>query len=220
MIMHWRYKGIWALVPLLVLLANFVINLIVASLIKTEFTSGSVASLPMALMVSAIIAPIQTFPFAVGLGLRRREYFLGTAAAAVAISACFALLLTVLAAIESRLTGHWGGTLHFFVIPAFKHLSPIGLFWLHFAVSACLAFAGLFIFAVWARFGRKGMTALFVGGPAVLAVLAFVADRNNWWALFGTLLEPQTISILGYWLLPIAAVQALLVFGLLRRATV
>lgn len=220
LVMHWRDKGIWAGIPLLVLLVSFLLNLFIASLIRLEFTSGSVASLPFAVFIATAIMATHMFPFAVGLGVRRHDFFVGTALVGVAISACFALLLTVMASVESRLTGLWGGTMHFFDIPVFQHLNAVGLFWLHFTVTVSLFFAGLFIFAVWSRFGRKGLTVLFVGGPALLGVCIGLVSRYQLWETLSGLTKPQTISVLGYWLLPVIAVQALCVWGMLRRATV
>lgn len=220
LLMHWQYKGVWAVVPVLVLFSSFMVNLILAHAIRTEFTTGGVASIAFALLIVAIVAASQTYPFALGLGVRRRDYVIGTVMTGLALSAGTALLLTMMSVIESRQTGVWGGLLHFFDLPPLQHLGPFGLLVAYLVTSSIMCMAGLLMYAVFARYGRMGMAILFVGGPFVGGLLTYLSFEFQWWEPLAASFDPANLMSIVLWGIPVVVGQVLLMFGLLRRATI
>ena len=104
-------------VPWMVVATSFAINVAIWGLADvaqqpdTAYTGG-LASLYITVVVVFSQAMTQMFPFAMGLSLSRRTYYLGTAAAALVQSLSFGLALTALDAIED-LTNGWGVGLQF-----------------------------------------------------------------------------------------------------------
>src|SRR5579863_5049749 len=107
MVMHVRDRVSWFVIPWIVLGVSFAICLCLALFMvllgggTTPFYTGALAVFYFVMLIEAISAIIGTFPFAVGFGTRRRDYFLGTLAMAVAVSAAWAILLGLLSLIEA-----------------------------------------------------------------------------------------------------------------------
>lgn len=214
LLMHWRYKGVWAVVPLLVLFSSFAVNIGMVALSRMEIESGAVASVHLSLFVAAILACVQLFPFALDHGVRRTDFFVGTSVFTILLSSGFALLLTVLAAVERNMTGLWGEALHFFHQPYWLPRSLPSLFWHHLALMLLLVCSGLFIHAVFARFGRTGLTLLSIGLMVVVTAILILAPEMlsiRW----------QAIPFSPGWqeFLLFAVLQAAIALLLLRRTT-
>lgn len=215
---HRRYHGMWFAVPWLVLASSFVVNIVLAAVTGAEFHTLAMMSVHLTALAAGVLIMMQTFPFALGLGVRRADYFVGTVAAAALVSAGSAVLLTLLTELERNMHGLWGGRMHFFRLPFDTVLTPVKLASFHFMLMTVMFLTGFLIFSVFARYGRPGMVAMFVGGPAVLSVLAFAITHNGWWPpLIAWLLD---FSALPLRLLPIAVFLALVMNRLLRRCTV
>src|SRR5690606_29405799 len=116
--MHCRDKWSWLYIPWIVCLGSFLVNRMVGYTISSqnEIYTGGISSIFIYLFVIGIIMPPQTFAFALGMGVRRKDYFLGTAMLAVLFSAASSVLLLILSQIEQG-TNQWGVGLHFFYLP-------------------------------------------------------------------------------------------------------
>jgi hypothetical protein len=85
----WHY---WLLVPLSIVLSSFVINLIISVILggKTAIYTGGLSSIYIYMLVLGSLTVKETFAFALGFSVRRRDYYLGTLVMAVATCAvCF-----------------------------------------------------------------------------------------------------------------------------------
>ena len=81
--------------------------------------TGGVLALYITVLVVYVQAVTQLLPFAMGVSLSRRTFFLGTALVAVVQSLVYGIALAVLVAIENA-TGGWGSGLNFWAPGPFE----------------------------------------------------------------------------------------------------
>ncbi len=250
-VMQARDRMSWFAVPASVLGAGFVIVWVIDVLVRVlgrpndEVFTGAIAVFYCVMLVTGISAVTGMFPFAIGFGARRRDFVVGTVGAATAISAAWAVVLTLLSFIEARVIKNWGVGLHFFHLPFFSGGTPLRVFcwtsdavcaqadptyerggapleqfWFSFVFLLFLFLLGLFLGSVYQRFGRIGV--YITVGTALLLLSLFVIESSvwSWWgAIFGWLGQ-QTAAGLASWLLLPVAFFALASYALLRKATV
>lgn len=209
------------LLPWGILATSFVINAIIAMLLggSVAIYTGGLASIYIYMLVVGTLIIKETFPFAVGFSVRRIDYFLGTMAMAVAISAAYALLLSLLSLIEDNLTNSWGVGLHFFHLPYWSSSSFIGQFWTDFIVMLFCFVLGFAPASVYRRFGLVGLYSFF-GVIAVVATAGTIlATYRQWWGDIFNWLGQWSAVQYAWWLVPVTLVGALGSYALLRRAS-
>ncbi|WP_438349057.1 hypothetical protein ACP8HI_26525 [Paenibacillus sp. FA6] len=217
--MHSRDKNMWFYVPLLVLLFSFTINLLVSLLpnIGTTIYTGGIISIFIYMFVMGTITLPQTFPFALGLSITRRDFFLGTTAMSTIVSATMAFLLCISSQLE-RVTDHWGGSLHFFDMPYLNDGTIFEQFCIYFIMIMNMYFIGLLISSMHRRFGGMGLLIL-----AVLMLLLFSLSGYIlyiWWDTITSWLTHHSAFNIALWMIPITFCYAILSYWLLRRSTV
>lgn len=215
-------------VPWLILIFVFLVNYAIwaiiatasngtASLEGTEY-SGSTFWLFAYLMIAAIQAITLTFPFALGMSVTRRDYYLGTALAFALQSVAFTAAYVILSYIEDWTNG-WGLGGHMFTAIYFgqgpiwqRIFTVLSTFLISFAV-------GLFSATVFVRWKANG---LMVAGASFTTLLiaagALITLTHNWmsvWAWFGSMTSTGVVA----WLLAPAAALVVAGFYILRRAT-
>lgn len=179
--------------------------------------SGSSFYIFIYMMVVAIQAFSITFRFALGLGVTRRDYWLGSAVTFVILAAMYAIGITILGAIE-RATDGWGLGGRMFSAVYFGDEWWQRLLVFFFGLLFFLFIGSLFA-AVWVRFKAWGMIVIFGGGGllAVAAVAFFTLTRT--WTSFASVFEGATPLGIASWLLVPAALAAGIGFLVLRGAT-
>ena len=174
------------------------------------------------MMVVAIQSINITFRFALGFGVTRRDYWLGSAVTWVILAAMFSLGITLLGLIE-RATDGWGlgGTVFapvYFGEEWWQRLLTVFLGLLFFL------FFGSLLGAIYVRWRALGIIvffgALVILGIAVIAV-AIQPAVSAWYgqaelAGFG---PPKTALDITVWLLIPTVLCAVIGFVILRRAT-
>ena len=179
--------------------------------------SGSSFYIFIYMMVLAIQAFSITFRFALGFGVTRRDYWLGSALTFVILAAMFAVGITILSVIEVA-TGGWGLGGSMFSAVYFGDVWWQRLLVFFFGLLFFLFIGSLFA-SVWVRWKANGMIVLFGGfGLLVLALIA-VFSLTGTWTSFGSLFVGATPVSIASWLLVPAAVAAGAGFLILRRAT-
>jgi hypothetical protein len=202
-------------VPWLVVASSFAINLAIWGLADigrqpdASYTGG-LASLYITVVVVFSQTMTQMFPFAMGLSLSRRTYYLGTATAALAQSVAFGVVLTVLDALEDATDG-WGVGLQFWAGGGLDVGNPL-LQLVVFTVPMLAACSiGMGIGVVFKRWGAPGLyglslgTLLLGGGLAIL-----VTWRAGWTELWSWLTDRSVESLT----IGLPAVLAVAVAGL------
>jgi len=92
----------WIFLPWIIMLSSFTVNLIIGSTMGDEsFYTGGLASIYVYMLVLGIMSVVQTFPFLIGFGVRRKDYFWGTSLSICAVSFVSAFALWLLGYVES-----------------------------------------------------------------------------------------------------------------------
>ncbi|MCY9692077.1 hypothetical protein [Paenibacillus alginolyticus] len=217
--LHMRNKmASWA-IPWIIIGANFLINFLIAmSLDKGEsINTGAIVSIFIYTLVAGTVTIKETFPFALGLSIRRKDYFFGTAVTAIIVNVSSALGLVILSVIEEATNG-WGVRLHLFKIQFLNDLSLIGTLGIYLIVLLHMYFLGFAISSLHRRFGGASMYIFFT---SLLLIGTVVSYTFTHFGLWGGLLDWFIHSYMDifWWMVPLVVVYLVAAYGLLRRAT-
>ena len=216
--------------PWIVLFAVFLANLAIWWIIYTaaggatdpEVTeglqySGATSWIFVYMIVVAAQAMSVTFPFALGFGVTRRDFYLGSAVTFVLLSAMYSIGMTVLSVVEDATNG-WGIGGRMFSAVYFGDSWPQRLF-IYFAIFLFFFFVGAAIASIWVRWRATGLTVFFIAlGALTVASVALVTFTANWASVGGFFLRAGFIGSFA-WSLVLTALAAVTGFVLLRRAT-
>ena len=102
--------------PWLIVSLSFAINLAIWHLTPAGAQDGGFTGGVLALYITALIVYVQAvtqlLPFAIGLSLSRRTFYLGTALLAVVQAAAYGVAISALTSIEGATNG-WGADMSF-----------------------------------------------------------------------------------------------------------
>ena len=179
--------------------------------------TGGLASLYITLLLVYVQALTRLLPFAMGVSITRRCYYLGMALVAVAESVVFGVALTVLAAVEGATDG-WGVGLAFWAPGGLADLHP-ALQVLAYAgpllATACL---GMAIGVVQKRWGATGLWTLTLGTLVLAGAAGALVTWAGAWGSIGTWLGERSLLTLTAGLPVLLAIAAAgLTWGALRR---
>jgi len=211
----------WIILPWGILLSSFFINLFIgfASHPKNGFSSGGVSSLFVYMFVIGIAILKQTFPFSLGLSIRRKDYYLGTLLVTLIVSLVSAIALTMFSFIESNLTDGWGYKLHFFSILHFYDNNILWQFGVFFILLTQMFLFGFVLSSLYYRVGRNGMYVFFAVLGLIVTILSYACTYFHWWTdIFHWQAHNPNLVLLFIILLDIA--YAIISYLLLRKATV
>ncbi|PZG15293.1 hypothetical protein C1I95_19905 [Micromonospora craterilacus] len=206
-----------------ILALSFLINLALFAAMQgdpnVQPTTGGLASIYVVMFIACINTITQDFPFALGLGVSRRSFYLGNVLQFAAQAIGYAAVLYLLAVVEEATDG-WGIQLRFFGLPYLWVENPV-LRFLGFALPfLLLGFIGIAIALVFKRWGANGMLTLSAAALVVIGGLATLVTWQGWWSAIGGWFADQSgAALLVGWpallTLPLAAVSYLVI----RRAT-
>ncbi len=210
-------------VPWLVGAVSFAINWAVwrivdiRSLEGEDGFTGGVLALYVTVLIVFVQAVTQLMPFAMGISLSRRSYFLGTCLVGVGMALGFGVVLALLDAVESA-TGGWGVGLQFWTPPPLDVDGFLSQVAVSSAPMLALIAAGVGMGVVTKRWGPNGVWGLILGGIVVLGGSAVLVTWMRAWLDLGRWLADQSLMTLGVGLpLALAAVLGLLAFAGVRR---
>ncbi|SDN15660.1 hypothetical protein SAMN05660642_04165 [Geodermatophilus siccatus] len=179
--------------------------------------TGGVSALYITVLVVFVQAVTQLMPFAMGISLSRRSYFLGTCLVAVGMALGFGVVLALLDVVESA-TGGWGVGLQFWTPP------PLDVDGFASQVAAsgapllALIAAGVGMGVVSKRWGPNGVWGLVIGSIAVLGGAAVLITWMDAWPDLGRWLADQSLMTLTVGLpLALTALLGALAFAGIRR---
>ncbi len=210
-------------VPWAIAMISFAINWAVWSLADIrqyegdEGFTGGVLALYITVGVVFVQAVTQLLPFAMGVSLSRRAFWLGTALVAVLSALGYGIALVLLGVVETATDG-WGVGLSFWV--------PVPLqadnFFLQVLASGApmlaLIFLGIGIGVVFKRWGHNGMWALSILTVLFLGGLAVLVTALRAWDDIGRWLMDQSLATLAVGVpAALAVVAAALSYGGIRR---
>ena len=184
-------------IPWLVAGIAFAINVAVYALTpageQENAITGGLASLYVTVLVVFVQAVTQLLPFAMGLSLSRRPFYLGTALVAVAQSLYYGVVLATLTAVEGATNG-WGVDLAFWA----PGPMDVDSFPLQVLVSGgpmlAFTFAGIGVGVVMKRWGQLGMWGLIVGTVVFLGALAVLVTWLEAWGSLGSWFDDRAVA--------------------------
>jgi len=179
--------------------------------------SGASTYIFVYIMVVAVQAISVTFPFALGYGVTRRDYYLGTALTFVGLSAMFSVGLTILAAIEEATNG-WGLGGRMFTTFYYGDSWGQRLF-IFFTAFLFFFSVGMAAASIWVRWKANGLIAFFVGLGVIVIGGGALLTFTRTWVAFGSFFANAGFVGSFAWSLVISAIAAIGGFFVLRRAT-
>lgn len=216
--LHMRNKFTWFLVPWMILGLNFIISFVIALSLNEEETmnTGGLFSIFIYTLVTGAVTLKDTFPFALGLSIRRKDYFFGTAATTFLFSICTAVLLVILAFIED-VTGGWGVRLRIFKVAFLGDLSPIAVFGIYLILLLHMYFLGFAISSIHRRLGASGLLIFFVVSLLIGTGGSLLLSQFGMWGSIFSWIGHHYLELF-WWMAPLVVIYMAAAFGLLRRA--
>lgn len=180
--------------------------------------SWAVLSPQWYLIVVGVQAIGLTFPFALGFGSTRRDFWLGTSLMFVLVSTEMAVAIATLVQLEKATNG-WGLGVHMFDALWYGQSGWMQDFYATFVLQLFVLFVGATATTIYMRWRIAGMLVFAVGGVAlVLALIAVLTFTQTW--------EPVAAWFAGIGvaggltvLLALTAVWAVIGYLVIRRAT-
>ncbi len=218
-------------IPWLIVAGAFIITVFVAQIIG--FTTGglgtpeaiegqrfswAVLSPQWYLVVVGVQAISFGFPLALGFGVTRRDFYLGTALMFVLIAAGNAIAFTILTQVEQLTNGWW---LHSYMFNALwfgLNGWPVDLL-SFFVLQLLVFFVGASIATVYMRWRMPGMVIFWAALALVIVGSIMLVTFTSSWPAVANWLAAQGIAGLFAWLLVPAFLAAGGGFLALRRAT-
>lgn len=168
--------------------------------------------------VVAVQAISVTFPFALGYGVTRRDYYLGSALTFVVLAAMYSAGMTILSVIEEA-TGGWGLGGRMFTAVYFGDGGWPERLFVFFTAFLFFLFVGAAIATIWVRWKAMGLTAFFVVLGLIVIVAFAVLTFTSGWAVVGDFFAGAGWLGSFAWSLVVTAAAGITGFFILRRAT-
>jgi len=207
---------IW--MPLLVLGASWVISILIFAMIpidEPKFGGGAQAPL-WALMAVGIQAMTLSFPFSQAMSLTRREFYLGTLAAASVTGVMLSTAFVLIGLLE-RATNGMGVNGYFAYLPAMWESGWLGAWFTYLVVTMFLFVIGFWAATIFKRWGTIAVTLVLSGIGLLLVGVVFLITRLEAWPATWTWLVETGPLGLAFWAVPFIALMALGSYLTLRR---
>jgi len=220
--MYFRDRWSLLFLPWIIVGSSFLVNLVIAGFLDEPLYTGGLSSIYVYMMVMGIVSLAQTFPFAIGMSVRRKDFFAGTLIVQVVIGLAIAIVLLLLASLENKGIEGWGVGLHFFHLQYISEGSLLHQLWFNFSIMLHMIVSGFTIASIFRRFGKTGLYVFFIVLMLLLTIGGFLITYNEWWDNIGRWLEtnPPSAAVLATWCLPVTIVYWLVSYAMLRRATI
>ncbi len=182
--------------------------------------SGASSWIFVYMMVIAVQAMNLTFPLALGYGVTRRDFYLGSSLTFVLLSVMYAVGLTILAALEEA-TGGWGVGGRMFTATYFggQELEWWMRLPIFFFILLFFFFVGAAVATVYVRWKANGLVAFFIIlGLLLVGAVALITSTQAWGAVGEFFITNQALGV-SAWLLVPTALAGIAGFFVLRGAT-
>jgi hypothetical protein len=182
-------------------------------------TTGGVVALYGIAIGMAAVSVTQIFPYALGMSVTRREFYLAWSLLAVVQSVVYALVLCLLRAVEQA-TGYWGVEMRYFGLPFMDDANPVLLLLGYTVPMLVVTHLGILFGTVYVRWGTTGVLASLTLAVTVLGLAAVLITWTRQWEAIGRwMLDQPPTALLAGWPVLVAAAFAVGGYSLIRRAT-
>ncbi|WP_058301052.1 hypothetical protein [Gorillibacterium timonense] len=178
--MHWinvraSIYVFWAIMLTITVLAFTIMT--IAADPDTQINMGSIISVSVYLLVVSLISVNETFRYALGMNVRRKDYYSSTLLMIVGTVLSFGVLSTLLSEIEKPIAKALNVNVSLFGVLGESSLSTLDVFLLYMGVGLCISAIGFFISIISYRFGKKGV--LLLGGIALLVFIGMSVTSSG-----------------------------------------
>ncbi|MEV6633805.1 ABC transporter permease [Actinoplanes sp. NPDC051470] len=182
-------------------------------------TTGGLVSVYGVAIGMATVSVTQIFPYALGMSVTRREFYLAWSLLAVVQSVAYALVLSLLRAVEQA-TGYWGVGMRYFSLPFMDDANPVLLLLGYAVPMLVVTHLGILLGTVHLRWGTTGVLAsVTLAFTALGLAAALITWTRQWHAIGRWLLDQPPAALLAGWPVLVAAAFAVGGYRLIRRAT-
>ena len=228
--LHFTNKWTMVATPAVIMGIIFLVNLAIWAIINraagdnadeaisgTQF-SGAASFIFIYMLVVAVQAINTTFPFALGYGVTRRDFYLGSSLVFVLLSAGWSIALAVLSYIEEATNG-WGLGGHIFTSVLFGSEGVGARLFVFFAGFLFFFFLGAAVATIYMRWRMNGMIVFWTLSAMLLVGLVALATFTESWPLVGAWFVANGVIGVVAWSLVITTIAGVTGFFVLRRAT-
>ncbi|QOV40815.1 ABC transporter permease [Streptomyces ferrugineus] len=181
--------------------------------------TGGLVSLYAIAISMATFSVTQIFPYALGMSVTRRDFYLAWSLLALAQSVAYALVLCLLRAVEQA-TGHWGMGMRYFDLSFMDDANPVLLLLGYAVPMLVVTHFGILLGTVHLRWGTTGVLASLTLTMTALGLAAALITWTRQWHTIGHwLLDQPPTALLAGWPVLVAAAFAGGGYTLIRRAT-
>ena len=219
--LHLIHPAMMLGIPWLVVSISFAINLATWYLTPAGeddggFTGG-IGAFYITVLVVFVQVVTQLLPFAMGVSISRRAFYLGTALVAGLQALVSGVVISALVSVENA-TGGWGREMNFWAPGIFEVGNPVLQVFAAAAPMLAFAFVGVGIGIVHQRWGQIGTWGLIVGSMIVFGGLAVLITWLEAWRAVGDWFADQSASTLTIGLpLAVALIAAVVSFPGMQR---
>jgi len=167
---------------------------------------------------AGVLAIAQVFPFTLGFGVTRSDFYLGTSLLFALVSVGNSIGLATLTELEA-VTNGWGIGAVMFQALFFKGGSWLANFFIFAVIQFGILFIGAAIAAIYMRWRVMGMLVFWLGLAALLVGIVALVTLSGSWPLVGEWFVAQGVIGAFAWALVPVALAALTGYFILRRAT-
>ncbi|XEC96142.1 hypothetical protein AB6A23_06160 [Paenibacillus tarimensis] len=205
-------------VILSILLVIYVtLTVIALRVVDGEVTVGGLSPLHIYMFVIGIAGFKETLAYALGMSVRRTDYFRGVLIAGFGTAAVSSFAITLLSEAESAVFAQFDLQVKVFHLIGFESVGTAGRWLANFIFHSFEYVLGFMFALLYKRFGAIGLYVL-VGAFLLAAALAHLLD--GWGPVFvwlGSLNDGLEAAL---WLLPLLAFNIVVSYALIRRVTV
>ncbi len=207
--------------PWAILACAFAVNLMIfggfQDAIQYKYTGGLMSIYIVFLFSGQGVS--QFFPYALGMSVSRRTFYIATSLVTIGMSIVFGLVIYLLSLLEHA-TGGWGIGLHFYRLPFMETHNPATQILVYVVPFLVLGFIGTFCGVILRRWGPTGIYVLMLGSTVALGgATALITWRHDWVAFANWFTTQSTTALLVGWPSVVAAILALAGYAGMRHAT-
>ncbi len=217
-------------VPWLIMAFIFFVSLVIGVIFRAAMSpetladanegmqfNGAMGYFLIYMLVLAVMAISQTFPFAQSYSVTRKDFYLGTVITFFGLSFAYSLAITVLGWLEG-ITSGWGVNVILFN-PGYLSPNFAERFYIALVLFLFFFMTGMATASVYVRWKTNGMLVFF--GALILAIVGIVAlvtHFGQWPAVGNWFVSMGLLGVVSWSLVP-STLAALAGYAVLRKAT-
>lgn len=226
--LHLVNRGQIIVVPWLIMSFIFAISLLIGWILRVSLSpadlgeaniqyGGAFGYFLIYMLVLAVMAINQTFPFAQSYSVTRKDFYVGTVLTFLTLSLAYSVLITVLGWVEDMTNG-WGVRVSLFS-PDYFSPNLAERYFITVVLFVFFFMTGMAVASVYVRWRVNGMLIFFGLLILILVGLAALVTFTEQWPAVGNWFATMGLTGVAAWTLVPSTLAAIAGYFLLRKAT-